>query len=252
MSATIVPILGMHRSGTSALAGALHNGGISMGPERHFRPKPLPENPKGFYEDYRFRRLNDLICRRNGYQIKSWDLPPKMLNDAVSLLVRRALLVLANGRRFPSWGWKDPRTCLTFDFWTSTLRLLGRLDDVHVLFVFRDPLAVADSLERRDGLPLERALDLWHEYNARAFRSLEASGVPASFVAFSDLLRDPARILGGLAEHLPGLDPVAGVEFVDPRYRRSSGDSVAGLPDGEGEMVHPALELFEALEARSS
>jgi hypothetical protein len=49
----------MHRSGTSAVAGILHLNGIAMGSEKTFKPKPLPQNPKGFYENYDFRKIND-------------------------------------------------------------------------------------------------------------------------------------------------------------------------------------------------
>lgn len=229
MSGTIVPIVGMHRSGTSALAGALHTGGISMGPERHFLPKPLPENPQGFFEDYRFRRVNDLICRHNGYEVTSWEPPPDMECDGVFLRFRRVLLVLGNEIRFSSWGWKDPRTCLTLGSWISTLRLIRRLAAVHAVFVFREPMAVADSLRRREGLALRQGLDLWYRYNRRALRSVENSGVRVSFLEFADLLQNPRGILDSLSIHLPGLDPEAGAEFIDPGTPRSAPD-----PGAEG------------------
>ena len=50
----IVIVVGMHRSGTSAVAGILHLHGISMGSEKTFKPKPLPQNPMGFYENFGF------------------------------------------------------------------------------------------------------------------------------------------------------------------------------------------------------
>lgn len=250
MPGTIVPVLGMHRSGTSALAGALHTGGIAMGMERHFKPPPMPQNPRGFYEDYRFTRVNDRICRKNGYRVKSWEVPPPIVDDSFPLLGRRLLLLSSNVRRFTSWGWKDPRTCLTFGFWISSLRLLGRLSDVHVVFGFRDPLAVAESLRRRNDIGLQRALDLWHAYNGLALRALEASGASASFVEFSDLLGDPLGVLRELAGPLPGLDPEAGARFVEPELDHSS-SLPGGEPRDERTPEHPALELFEVLRGRS-
>lgn len=249
MPGMIVPVLGMHRSGTSALAGALHIGGIAMGTDRHFDPPPMPQNPRGFYEDYRFSRVNDRICRKNGYRVKSWEVPPPIMDDSLPLLARRLLLLRSNGRRFTSWGWKDPRTCLTFGFWISSLRLLGRLGDVHVVFGFRDPLAVAESLRRRNDLGLERSLDLWHAYNDRALRTLDASGVSASFVEFSELLDDPLGVLGGLAGSLPGLDPEAGTRFVEPELDHAS-SSPRGASHDEQASGHRALELFETLRTR--
>ena len=52
----ITIILGMHRSGTSTIAGVLHLNNISMGTYKNFWPRPLAQNPKGFYENYDFRQ----------------------------------------------------------------------------------------------------------------------------------------------------------------------------------------------------
>ena len=63
----MIIIFGMHRSGTSALAGMLHSAGIALG--EVFMP-PLPENPKGFFEDLRIQGVNKKIIRSIG---KDWD-----------------------------------------------------------------------------------------------------------------------------------------------------------------------------------
>ena len=67
----IVIVLGMHRSGTSAIAGILHLNKIIMGSKDNFKPKPLPQNPKGFYENYDFRKINDQILKKVNYNVKS-------------------------------------------------------------------------------------------------------------------------------------------------------------------------------------
>ena len=46
----IIMILGMHRSGTSTISGVLHMNKIIMGTYQNFWPRPLSQNPKGFYE----------------------------------------------------------------------------------------------------------------------------------------------------------------------------------------------------------
>ena len=51
-------MLGMHRSGTSALAGALHLTGFDLG--QNIMP-PADENPKGFFENQHIVDLNDRI-----------------------------------------------------------------------------------------------------------------------------------------------------------------------------------------------
>ena len=69
----ITIILGMHRSGTSTVAGILHLNKIVMGTYQNFWPRPLPQNPKGFYENYDFRKINDKLMQKAGYNVKSFE-----------------------------------------------------------------------------------------------------------------------------------------------------------------------------------
>ena len=59
----IIMILGMHRSGTSTISGVLHMNKIIMGTYQNFWPRPLSQNPKGFYENYDFRKINDQLLK---------------------------------------------------------------------------------------------------------------------------------------------------------------------------------------------
>ena len=68
----ITIVLGMHRSGTSVVAGILHFNKITMGTYETFWPRPLPQNPKGFYENYDFRKINDTLLQKSGYNIKHY------------------------------------------------------------------------------------------------------------------------------------------------------------------------------------
>ena len=116
----IYVVLGMHRSGTSAIAGLLHTNGISMGDDEHFLPRPSPENPKGFFEDVRFREINDEVLAYHDYFVADWGVPsdeaPYSYAAPDAILNRATDLVLKRHEEGPSWGWKDPRTCLTFPF----------------------------------------------------------------------------------------------------------------------------------------
>ena len=82
----IVIVLGMHRSGTSAMAGLLHNNNVIMGRDEDFVPKPMKENPKGFFENNRFRKLNDRVLRMCDYHIKDFspELPEINIHPAQS------------------------------------------------------------------------------------------------------------------------------------------------------------------------
>ena len=56
---TAVIVLGMHRSGTSALAGLLHELGLAMGPS--LMPGRADENEKGFWEHEKIVSIHDRL-----------------------------------------------------------------------------------------------------------------------------------------------------------------------------------------------
>ncbi len=90
---------------------------------------------------------------------------------------------------------KDPRLCLTLPLWRSVLS-----EEPVAVFVFRDPLEVALSLQQRDGFPLTLGLALWHRYVRQSFRSLV--GLPVLVVEYARALEDPGRFVGDLAAFL--------------------------------------------------
>jgi hypothetical protein len=70
--ATVVCVLGMHRSGTSLVARMLNLLGVHLGPD----PRVLTsgkDNPTGYWEYRPFVDINDAILERFGGQ---WDQPP--------------------------------------------------------------------------------------------------------------------------------------------------------------------------------
>jgi len=61
-------ILGSGRSGTSMLAGMLHQAGYYMGESFH---QPRDSNPKGFFEWYRINRINeDILAAHDGIGLR--------------------------------------------------------------------------------------------------------------------------------------------------------------------------------------
>jgi len=152
MFAPIV-ITGMHRSGTSMLAGLLAGLGLFPGSRL---------DPNG--EDYFFLRLNEWLMRRAG-GAWDWPLPTRhfldqecFLEDAVGFLRRRIesprfgayvgyRQLLLRGRRRcleRPWGWKDPRTIFTFPAWSRIF------PEARLLYVHRDGVDVARSLVLRE------------------------------------------------------------------------------------------------------
>jgi hypothetical protein len=151
--ARVVCVLGMHRSGTSYLIGSLQQRGLFLGKHHTWNEYNL----RGNRENQDIWELHDGILKANG---GAWDRPPPVV-DWKPEHFERAKRILAEYAAHAVWGFKDPRTLLTLDGW---LKLVPDLEPVGI---FRHPTRVARSLERRDEMPKERALDLWLLYNRR-------------------------------------------------------------------------------------
>ncbi|HEX7443741.1 MAG TPA: hypothetical protein VF320_07640, partial [Acidimicrobiales bacterium] len=79
------------------------------------------------------------------------------------------------------------------------------------VMVWRAPLAVARSLEKRDGTPLPDGIALWERYNRAALDALEGS--PVYVTSYDELLGDPTQLshaLGTWLDTLEWLEPWRG------------------------------------------
>jgi hypothetical protein len=147
-------VLGMHRSGTSWLARVVNLCGASLGGAV---AGPNAWNQSGHWESVEGILINDLILQLSG---GSWDQPPDGLS--CDRLVRwKMKRFLGKLHRDGTALWKDPRTVLTFPVWKPLLQRYS------ILAIFRHPLSVAHSLQRRDGFALEKGIELWRQYNER-------------------------------------------------------------------------------------
>ena len=165
-----VVVLGMHRSGTSSLAGCLQEAGLYLGEV----VEQAPYNARGNRESLRIRAVNDMVLEHSG---GSWDNPPRVIRWDDTLRIERDNAVAAHTSRVGRWGFKDPRTVLTIDFWTEAY------PDLELVGTFRHPLSVAESLRRRGGWTfggwtLERSLALWAAYNERLLSFHAARAFP--------------------------------------------------------------------------
>ncbi len=202
----VIVVIGMHRSGTSAVTRGLQLLGVDLG-ESLLPPVP-GDNDKGFWEDQEIYRLNEQILARLH---TSWHgLAPISARDLLSIDLaeeRDAAIEILAARTgaVPLFGFKDPRTSILLPFWQSVFQQLG-IDDAYI-FAIRNPLSVAESLHRRNGIEREKALCLWVKYTLDAVRYTQDK--PTVVVDFDLFLEDPARHLQRIARalQLPPADP---------------------------------------------
>jgi hypothetical protein len=178
-------VLGMHRSGTSALAGLLVRLGAAA-------PKTLmgasESNARGHWESEAFCALNDRLLAAAG---ATWSDPRRIDPAFFGPAARRfgaefAKLVAQEFGRAPLVCIKDPRICRLLPFWLPQLAACDVAP--RIVFVLRHPLEVALSLKARNGFAIGRSLDLWLRYNLDA--ELHTRHLPRAFVRYEDLLDD--------------------------------------------------------------
>lgn len=219
----IVIVGGMHRSGTSALAGMLHSNGIVMGKDFDWYPPPMKENPKGFYENVRFRRINDRILKENGYKVKSFIPNIPWVKETKNQKIRGKMKeLITEFMACSNWGWKDPRTCLTFNSWYSVIRELKLLNDLKVVFIHRPEVDVSNSMRARgnkERLYEGQFEDLALVYAGRLEDNLNYSKVNTFHIEFYDLLQKTKETVDGLQLFL-GID-LPNRSFINPHIARN-------------------------------
>jgi len=194
----VICIAGMHRSGTSMISRLLNLAGVYLGPAEDLLP-PADDNPEGFWENGHFALVNQRILSEFGGR---WDAPPAMpprwqRDTRLVPVRRRAAALIADFAEQAPWGWKDPRNCLTLEFWRDLI------PGLKVLVSLRNPLDVAASLAARNGLSEAFSLDLWSFYHEQLLARLAPQDrVVTHYDAyFDDPERELARVLGLLGLH---------------------------------------------------
>ncbi len=227
----IVIVLGMHRSGTSTVAGVLHLNKITMGTYQSFWPRPLAQNPKGFYENFDFRKINDLIMKNVGYDIKSYkpNIPIPKINKRIK---NNMVKMISNyDSDFKFWGWKDPRTCLTISNWVDVFEEMGLSEEIKIIFVTRKSVSVARSLKKRNKISLSQGLNLWKTYTENALKFCEKKNISVFYMSFEQILDSPEKHFGTMFKFLNyPFDPSIVNDFVDKNISTSGYGEEINLP----------------------
>jgi hypothetical protein len=242
-------VLGMHRSGTSAVTQLLGLAGAEL--PAHVMPGD-EHNTKGYFEPWRIALFNDERLRAAG---GAWDdvfsFPFRPLPEADELAWRsRAEALFAE--EYAQVGTallKDPRVTVLLPLWRPVFEAAGLT--LRCVIPVRHPLAVAGSLARRDGFRPEKSALLWAAYMLAA--EAYTRDLPRVFVDYDALLSDwrgeVTRIEAAHGSTLPNLTPEAAEaidSFLSPELRHNAGEGELETLGWTGALAAEAFAWFKA------
>ena len=229
----IAIVLGMHKSGTTLIADTLHRSGIAM----------IEDEVVGGYDDgNKMERaatcaLNMNLLGDNGIESLRLIRPlsPDAPDNGQKNRAQELIAALGSG----SWGFKDPRTLLTFDFWDEVLEAPA------LIGVYRDPVEVFRHYLRRAGRRwisrdptyLPDALRAWCVYNQRLL-DVKRRHPDMLLLDYADFMTTESG-MQALSDHL-------GCELVDcrkPAMRRAQ-----AIPNKDFRLARVIVRLRDRLD----
>ena len=220
MQRKVILVLGMHRSGTSALARMLNLLGCDL-------PQTLmpaaPANPSGHWESNAIMALNDEVLHSAGSSWDDWlEVNPQWYESPVaeSFLDRGVAVLNAEYGASPLFVLKDPRNCRLTRFWFDVL--VREAIEPLIVLPLRNPLEVVASLQARDGMHRDIAMLLWLRHVLDAEQG--SRGRRRVCFTYAELLDNWA----GLADRMQG---ALGLTW--PRFSTLTGMDVDAFLDQE-------------------
>lgn len=192
-------VLGMHRSGTSAITRSLAVLGIQLG--ERLLPPVEGDNDKGFWEDIDLHSLDIEMMKFLGTEWSHVAMitPADVIRlqeqgfflRAVELIRRK----ISDSNRF---GFKDPRVAKLMPFWRE---VFAHCDfEVTYVFAMRNPLSVARSLGKRDGMASEQSYWAWFGHVITGL--VHSAGSACVMVDYDRLMQAPESELERLSKAL--------------------------------------------------
>jgi hypothetical protein len=218
-----VVVLGMHRSGTSAVAGILHALGVNMGTTtegerwvgRHW------SNPTGHFENPAFLTLNQRILGGDATGIRGVPKWEDLGTRGAQFLpeIRRLL----DASESELWGWKDPWSVLTIDLYLPLLK------DPYFIIVHRERAEILASLRKRASQTDEEIGQLIEIYDRKLAELAETlKPRPVLHINYRELTDHPGPEVQRLVDFI-GMRPTGeqleralGMVLKGPELRRQS------------------------------
>lgn len=193
-----IAIVGLHRGGTSAIAGVVHNLGVYMGDDLY---QPSEYNPKGYFED---KEIVDLHDRMLG----NWLVGETKNAEAVYPEYQKVIRERYDTKDL--WAIKDPRLCYLLPYLIRATE-----SNLQVIVVYRDPWYAAHSLVERNRITFGAALHIGLEYLQNMIRNTNGYD-PSLRIRYRDLLLSKTAAVNHIASFI-GVDTTQeAIDFPDP------------------------------------
>jgi hypothetical protein len=193
-----VVVLGMHRSGTSALTRVINLLGADL-------PSSLipanVANEAGFFESNDLMIVHDQLLSSAGSNWQDWRAfnPDWYASPVAAAFKQRVLGVLRHDfAQSQLFVIKDPRVCRFFPFWRDVLEEFGAAPAV--VIPVRNPLEIMASLRSRDGFPFVKTALLWLRHVIEAERTTR--DLPRAVVTYDALLSDWPGVIASVGAGL--------------------------------------------------
>ena len=195
----IIVVLGMHRSGTSAVARSLQVLGVTLG--NNLIPPMKDVNEKGFWEDVDLNMLNNELLK---VLDNDWHhLAPIRTDDTKTLISgsyfdKATQLLDQKIENIEIFGFKDPRLAKLLSFWREVFDSCQL--EASCIVAVRHPLSVAKSLAKRDGFEAEKSYFLWLGHVILSL--CNSMGLKRVLVDYDKLMRSPRHEISRIANRL--------------------------------------------------
>lgn len=197
-NSSLIVILGMHRSGTSALTRAMGVLGADFGD--NLMPPAEGVNDKGFFEDLDINAINIAVMHAAG---ADWDTMAPIDIDAIEpqcldRLQTDAIATLRQKCKGKIFALKDPRIARLLPFWQPVFTRLETR--VKYVIAFRNPISVTKSLAHRNQFPEEKSYLLWLAHTVPALQKTRTA--TRALIDYDHLMDNPRRELSRVATEL--------------------------------------------------
>ncbi|NRF95752.1 glycosyltransferase [Paenibacillus frigoriresistens] len=198
----IVVVLGMHRSGTSALTRGIIELGAFPGNNLY---QHRESNELGHFENNEIININEMMLSDLDY---SWHSIDKFFVDTIGNTIevlntkyfRRARMIIEN--LLNQSGFiviKEPRVMILLPFWIQVFSDFEPEVEVQYVYIHRNYEDVLRSLIKRDGYTSDYAENMILLYNYSMFKYLNQNFYA---VCYANLLDEPYSVLQGLSKFL--------------------------------------------------